>query len=917
VTGTQTVSYTTPPATAAMNETQYRLYVATSSGYAYSQPATLTVTTSGTTPPTGNPAAVAPAITTQPANQTVTAGQTATFSVAASGTAPMTYQWQKGGANISGATSSSYTTPATTMANSGSSYGVVVSNSTGSATSGAATLTVNAASGAPAITTQPANQTVSVGQTATFTVTESGYAQVAWQSFSVGTTWSGITQAQYVTGTQTVTYTTPPATAAMNGTQYRLYVATSAGYAYSQAATLTVTQGAVAPTITTQPASQTVNVGQTATFSVAASGTAPMSYQWQKGGVNISGATSSSYTTPATTTASSGSTYDVVVSNSAGNVASGAATLSVTASDTTPPTVSITSPTSGATVSGTITVSASASDNAGIASVQFEVDGTSVGAADTTSPYSFSLNTTTLSNGSHDLTAVATDTSANKATSIAIPVTVSNQASSSAVPTYANNGAGCPINTVAGGPTDAVTSYNCPLPNPTGAGNLLVVWVRYEGTSAAVTFTDNIGGDTYNLAATCNNATSPQTQTGLYYVQNTPAGISLVSSHFSSSTSRVQMVVYEFYNVAGSSALDQAACQSSSGTSISSGALPTLSASGDLLVQFGHGYASTPVTSCAVGSQANITWTMRSALIAPPANEGTSEPLCAQYGIYNATASFNPTMTFAPSISYMSVAAAFKSAPAGTAPPSGIRVAYVQHDNGSDNFASSFSTELPLSGNLAVEIFVGGCGGNTLNSCVYAQSISDGTNSWAQIGATYLTSTGSTQEEPAQMWYAKNVTPGLHSFTAVTNPQSNVGNPGQFPQTWILYDIVGASSNPLDLGFGGSGSGLATFGSINTSGNITTFTVTPSQQNEVVIVSSIYASNTMTGITSPSGAQFVGSNYTTETNYSWDDSNGAYALFYNGLSTAAETWTFTHDTSQGAGSGRGLAIGAAFIPANE
>jgi len=86
---------------------------------------------------------VAPYITTQPTNQTVTAGQTATFNVTASGTAPFSYQWQKNGADITGATSASYTTPATTTADSGEQFRVVVSNSAGNATSNTATLTVN------------------------------------------------------------------------------------------------------------------------------------------------------------------------------------------------------------------------------------------------------------------------------------------------------------------------------------------------------------------------------------------------------------------------------------------------------------------------------------------------------------------------------------------------------------------------------------------------------------------------------------------------------------------------------------------------------------------------------------------------------------------------------------------------------
>jgi len=90
--------------------------------------------------------ASAPAITTQPANQRVGAGQTATFSVVATGTPPLSYQWQKGTSAIAGATSTTYTTPPTGLSDSGSTFRVVVSNSAGTATSAAATLTVNSVS---------------------------------------------------------------------------------------------------------------------------------------------------------------------------------------------------------------------------------------------------------------------------------------------------------------------------------------------------------------------------------------------------------------------------------------------------------------------------------------------------------------------------------------------------------------------------------------------------------------------------------------------------------------------------------------------------------------------------------------------------------------------------------------------------
>ncbi|MEO7207069.1 MAG: PQQ-binding-like beta-propeller repeat protein [Steroidobacteraceae bacterium] len=92
--------------------------------------------------------------------------------------------------------------------------------------------------------------------------------------------------------------------------------------------------GPVAPAIATQPTNQRVVVGQTATFGVAANGTAPLSYQWQKGTTPISGATASSYTTPATTLTDDASTFQVAVSNSAGSVTSNSATLNVAAGTT-------------------------------------------------------------------------------------------------------------------------------------------------------------------------------------------------------------------------------------------------------------------------------------------------------------------------------------------------------------------------------------------------------------------------------------------------------------------------------------------------------------------------------------------------------------------------------------------------------
>src|ERR1700722_1751028 len=124
----------------------------------------------------GGGSASPPEITQQPTSQTVNVGQTATFTVTATGAMPLTFQWQKNGTSIPGATLASYTTPAATSADNGAMFSVTVTHSTQSVASSLATLTVNSAGSAPTITTQPANQTVSVGQTATFSVTATGTA---------------------------------------------------------------------------------------------------------------------------------------------------------------------------------------------------------------------------------------------------------------------------------------------------------------------------------------------------------------------------------------------------------------------------------------------------------------------------------------------------------------------------------------------------------------------------------------------------------------------------------------------------------------------------------------------------------------------------------------------------------------------
>ncbi len=173
----------------------------------------------------------------------------------------------------------------------------------------------------PQITTQPANQSVSAGQTATFSVAATSTTPLQYQWRNSGSA---------IAGAIGSSYTTPATVSANNGSSYTVIVTNATGSMTSNAATLTVTAAPAAPQITTQPTSQSVSAGQTATFRVAATSTTPLQYQWQKSGSAIAGATGSSYITPATVSGNNGSSYTVIVTNATGSITSATATLTVT-----------------------------------------------------------------------------------------------------------------------------------------------------------------------------------------------------------------------------------------------------------------------------------------------------------------------------------------------------------------------------------------------------------------------------------------------------------------------------------------------------------------------------------------------------------------------------------------------------------
>ena len=228
---------------------------------------------------------------------------------------------------------------------------------------------------------------------------------------------------------------------------YRVRATNSAGdSAYSAVASATTpaapdTTPPSVPTGLTATAASTNQINLTWSGSTDSGGSGLVGYKVYRGGVQIA----TSATTNFTNTGLSPSTqycYTVAAYDNAGNTSSQSSSACATTqspADKTAPTVSMTAPTGGSLVKATITVSANASDNLGVTKVEFYRDSGVLLATDTATPYSISLDTTTLSNGSHSLYAKAYDAAGNTGTASSVTITVDNAAPTVSLTSPANS----------------------------------------------------------------------------------------------------------------------------------------------------------------------------------------------------------------------------------------------------------------------------------------------------------------------------------------------------------------------------------------------------------------------------------------------------------------------------------------------
>jgi len=259
----------------------------------------------------GAPVTTLPTITTALSNQTAVVGQNVTFAVTATGAAPLTYQWRYYGRLIEGETNATLVL-SNVQASAEGRYAAVVSNPSGAAGSGPVTLSFQSA---PVILSEPQNRVALAGSTVTFSVVAGGSPPLRYQWSKDGGPLGGQTNSSLVLN----------AVQAANQGGYSVIITNGFGSATSMVASLTIN---TPPGISQQPQSLIVNAGSTANFSVTASGSAPLRYQWRFEGAEMPGETNFTLVINNAQGGSAGD-YTVRITNAVGSITSTNATLTV------------------------------------------------------------------------------------------------------------------------------------------------------------------------------------------------------------------------------------------------------------------------------------------------------------------------------------------------------------------------------------------------------------------------------------------------------------------------------------------------------------------------------------------------------------------------------------------------------------
>ena len=436
--------------------------------------------------------------------------------------------------------------------------------------------------------------------------------------------------------------------------------------------------------------------------------------------------------------------------------------------------------------------------------------------------------TVTFGNNAATNVAVATSTSITcnspAGSSGAVAVTVTANGISGSLNnsfTYAGGGGGATptlVDHIASGmDNNPATTFSFTLPDSggAGAGNALILGVQYDSSASVSSVTDD--HNNIWLAGPSITNTASGRSASLYYALNVASGTQKVSVVFSNGSGpqsgAPQGVISQFYNIATSSAFDGS---SGSATSKNAGSIVT-STAGDLIYDWGVDFSDTNQKGGNFNGT-SITAGSGFTLLLADLQVGSTD----QYLIQSSAGSINPTFTTSGSAAWGSLAIALKSAPAGTAPGSGIRIVHIQHtllDSTYQNRTTPIVMQFPSSGNLLVGLYNSG-------DVIVNKVTDNASNNWVSAASTlgYFTLT------PSQILYAANANTSstLSGITVTQNATTTTDC------MFVLMDIAGADTSPFD-------NAQTATGDSTTNGILSTTTITPSTSNGLIInVGSIY-----------------------------------------------------------------------------
>ena len=417
-----------------------------------------------------------------------------------------------------------------------------------------------------------------------------------------------------------------------------------------------------------------------------------------------------------------------------------------------------------------------------------------------------------------------------------------------------------------GGAISGSPVYSCPLPEPTQAGNAIILGLISNNSGNPTWTISDDESNSWNLATSATD--SRGNIVAVYYALNVAAGTRMLTVGTSAATQgNLAISASEYYNVASSAAVDAKSCNAGgNSTSISAGSIvPT--ASGDLLWQWAATSNSSSVSSFAAGSQSNITWQLNGTDI----DDGDA----TQAGVYNSTAAITPTFSSGSSQPFDSCVVALKAASAGNAPTKAFRIVHMLHEQETSTAPSTYPVQMPTSGNLVVLSFISGGNAITGISSVPA-------NNWTPTGAAI----SSGQQATSQIYYAGNAS-SSNSMTLSINQNGTMTG-----STFMLYDFVGAATSPFDVDSGGlEGDQQSAVTSLTSCSNC----FTPSGANEAIIGNIGNAWCTATGLTAPAGGLFDVAVYTGNSvngPESVDQNNGWFHYYSTSASPISVTWNY-------------------------